>query len=129
MKKFRISDRIKSLKYAGIGILVILKSQHNAWIHVLATAIVCILGITFGLTKAEWCWIILAIVAVWTAEAFNTALEFLADAAAPQFNPLIGKAKDVAAGAVFITAIGAVILGILIIGPYVVESVIKLLGI
>ena len=58
-------------------------------------------------------------VMVWAAEAANTALEFLADAVSPERHPLVGKAKDVAAGAVLIAAIGAAAIGILVIGPHV----------
>ena len=71
-------------------------SQHNAWIHGAATAVVLLLGFYFGFSKAEWCWIVLAIVSVWTAEALNTAFELLADVSSPGFHPLVKKAKDVA---------------------------------
>ena len=120
---FTFTGRIRSIKYAIRGIILILRSQHNAWIHATATIIVTILGLYFGLTVAEWCWIVIAIVAVWTAEALNTAFEFLADAASPEFHPLVAKAKDVAAGAVLISAIGAIIIGILILGPYCLEII------
>ena len=60
----------------------------------------------------------LAIVAVWTAEAVNTALEFLTDVASPGFHPIAGQAKDVAAGAVLIAATGSVIIGVLVLGPH-----------
>jgi len=63
-------------------------------------------GFYLGIDRNEWCWIVLAIVAVWTAETLNTAVELLADATSPNYHPLIGKAKDVAAGAVLISAIG-----------------------
>jgi diacylglycerol kinase (ATP) len=95
-----------------------ISSQHNAWIHAAATVIVIATGLCCRLTKPEWCWIILAIISVWTAEALNTAFEFLTDVASPEFHPLAGKAKDVAAGAVLITAIGSVLIGLLIFGPY-----------
>lgn len=65
--------------------------------------------------------IVLAIISVWTAEGLNTAIELLIDVASPDFHPIAGKAKDVAAGAVLITAIGSVIIGILIFGPYLME--------
>ncbi len=117
-KNFKISDRLKSFKYAFNGILIMIRSQHNAWIHVVATAIVISFGLYLGFTKSEWCWIVLAMISVWTAEAFNTALEFIADTITPDYHPLIGKAKDVAAGAVLITAIGAVVIALLVIGPY-----------
>ena len=100
-----------------------IQSQHNAWIHALATALVIGAGIFFHITRSEWSWIILAIMAVWTAEALNTAFEFLADATNPTFHPLIGKAKDVAAGAVLIAAIGSVAIGLLIFGPHIMNLV------
>lgn len=95
-----------------------LQSQHNAWIHALATVAVTGLGLALGLSMAEWCWIVLAIISVWTAEALNTAFEFLTDVASPAFHPLAGQAKDVAAGAVLIAAAGAVIIGALVLGPH-----------
>ena len=75
-------------------------------------------GAAVGLKASEWCWISLAIVAVWTAEALNTAFEFLTDVASPEFHPLAADAKDVAAGVVLIASIGAVIIAALVFGPY-----------
>jgi diacylglycerol kinase (ATP) len=94
-------------------------SQYNARIHAAAAIVVVLLGWYFGFSKAEWCWIVTAIVIVWTAEGLNTALELLADVASPGFHPLVKQAKDVAAGAVLIAAIGAAVIGLLVIGPYV----------
>ena len=59
--------------------------------------------------------------AVWTAEALNTAFEFLAGVASPEFHPLVKNAKDVTAGAVLISAMGAVTIAILILGSHFVE--------
>lgn len=94
-----------------------LRSQHNAWIHAVATGVVVAAGFGFGLARAEWCLVVLAIVSVWTAEALNTAFEFLCDVASPEHHPLVEKAKDVAAGAVLICAIGAAMVGGLIFIP------------
>ena len=102
-----------------------LRSQQNAWIHALATVSVCIVGFLFGLSASEWCWIVLAIVAVWTAEALNTAFEFLTDVASPTFHPLAGKAKDVAAGAVLLSAIGSIIIGLLVLGPHLMARLLR----
>ena len=66
----------------------------------------------------EWAILILAMMAVWTAEALNTAFEFLCDVASPEFHPLVEKAKDVAAGGVLISALGAASLGAVILLPY-----------
>ena len=96
-----------------------LKTQHNAWVHAIATVAVILTGLFFNITTPEWCLLILAIMAVWSAEALNTAFEFLADVASPEFHPMVKNSKDVAAGAVLIAAIGAVIIGALVLGPYV----------
>ena len=65
----------------------------------------------------EWCAVLFAIALVWVAEALNTALERLTDLASPEFHPLAGKAKDMAAGAVLLAVAGAVLIGIVIFGP------------
>ena len=113
------SGRIRSFRCALLGIQVMISSQHNAWIHAAATVVVVVAGLLFRLTQGEWCWIVLAIISVWTAEALNTAFEFLTDVASPEFHPVAAKAKDVAAGAVLIAAIGSAVIGLLVLGPYV----------
>jgi diacylglycerol kinase (ATP) len=98
------------------------RSQHNAWVHALATVVVVIAGVVLGVARMEWVALILAIVSVWTAEALNTAFEFLCDVASPDFHPLVEKAKDVAAGAVLICALGAVATGAIVFAPYTLGS-------
>ena len=115
---FSLKARVKSFAHAIRGVRITLNSQHNAWIHAMVSVIVTIIGIYFRLTSWEWCWLVVAIAIVWTAEALNTSLEFLMDAATPEYHPLVEKAKDVAAGAVLISAIGAAIIGLVILGPY-----------
>ena len=111
------TGRLRSVTYALRGIRIMIVSQHNAWIHLAATLAVVAAGVMLRLSWAEWCWIVLAIVSVWTAEALNTAFEFLTDVASPGFHPVAGKAKDVAAGSVLLAAAGAVVIGLLIFGP------------
>jgi diacylglycerol kinase (ATP) len=117
-KPFKFTDRARSFKYAGRGIWLTLTSQHNAWIHTVGTVAVVIAGYVLGISKIEWCMVVIACAAVWTAEALNTAIEYLADATTKEFNPSIGKSKDIAAGAVLIASIAAVIIGVLVFGPY-----------
>jgi diacylglycerol kinase (ATP) len=112
--------RIRSVKFALRGIRTMVASQHNAWIHAAATLAVLAAGLLVGLSASEWSWIVLAVGSVWTAEALNTAFEFLTDVASPDFHPLAEKAKDVAAGAVLLAAIGAAIIGVLVFWPKVV---------
>ena len=99
------------------------RCQHNAWVHAVITVGVLVAAFLFRISAADWCWIILAISIVWTAEALNTAFEFLADAASPEFHPLVRDAKDVAAGAVLITAVAAAVIGALIFWPYVAKLI------
>ncbi len=119
VRHFSLRGRIRSFKYAIHGIILMLKSQHNAWLHAVASVLVLFVGFLFGLSDPEWCRLVLAIMAVWTAEALNTALEFLADVASPEFHPLVEKAKDVAAGAVLISAAGSTTIALLVLGPHV----------
>jgi len=115
---FTVRGRLMSFQHAIQGILLMLKSQHNAWLHALATGVVAFLGWLAPLSRGDWCWLILAVMSVWTAEALNTALEFLADVASPEFHPLVKKAKDVAAGGVLLSATGSALIGLLILGPH-----------
>jgi diacylglycerol kinase (ATP) len=114
------TGRLRSVKFAVRGVVIMLKTQHNAWLHATATILVLVGGFVIGLSVSEWCWIALAITSVWTAEALNTAFEFLTDVASPDFHPIAEKAKDVAAGAVLLAACGSVAIGVLVLGPHVV---------
>lgn len=120
-KPFQFTGRIRSFKFAFVGIGTMLKSQQNAWVHAFATVAVVVAGFLFGVSAAEWCWLVLAMMTVWTAESLNTAFEFLADVASPKFHPLVKKSKDVAAGAVLLSAIGSVVIGLLVLGPHVLK--------
>lgn len=102
------------------GAAFLIRSQPHARIHLAATGAVCALGIGFNLQRMEWCLLIIAIMVVWVAEGMNTALEAIADAVHPDHHPLIGRAKDVAAAAVLIAAAGALLIGLLIFGNYVI---------
>lgn len=118
-RPFSLRGRLRSFRHAVVGIGIILRTQHSAWIHCLATGVVCIAGLFFGISGPEWCWIILAVMGVWTAEALNTAFELLCDVASPEYHPLVKKAKDASAGAVMISAIGSVLIGVSVLGPHV----------
>jgi len=110
-------ERYNSFKYAFAGIKELFVSQPNAKIHLFAAICVGIVGWYVGLSHAEWAIITLTIACVIAAEAFNTALEYLTDLVSPEHHPLAGKVKDVAAAGVLITAIGAIIVGLVIFLP------------
>ncbi len=117
MKAFLLG-RLKSVGYAVRGIGYLAASQRNAWVHAVATVAVCAAGVFVDLSRAEWLWVTLAIVLVWSAEAFNTAVELLADTLHPERHPGIGRAKDVAAAAVLIAALGALVIGLFVFLPH-----------
>ncbi len=115
---FSISGRVHSGTHAVHGIVEMLRSQHNAWVHAAATLAVVVAGGVFGVSATQWCFLILAIMSVWVAEALNTAFEFLCDVASPDFHPLVKKSKDVAAGAVLLSALGAAAIGLVVFVPH-----------
>ncbi len=115
---FSVGARARSFGYALAGIAELLRNQHNAWIHLLATIVVVCAGLWFGVDTLQWGFLVLAITVVWVAEALNTALELLCDAASPDFHPLVKKCKDVAAGAVLLSALGAAAIGALVFYPH-----------
>ncbi len=112
-----LKKHLNSFRYAFAGIGRLVKTQANAKIHLAAALGVLAAGLYFQISTTEWCLIIIAICTVLAAEAFNTSLEDLTDLVSPNPHPLAGHAKDLAAGAVLLTAIGAAIVGILVFLP------------
>lgn len=117
-EQFSLIKRAKSFTYAGRGLWVFVKTTHNAWIHLLALVCTIALGVYFDITKMEWVVLVFAGGMVLATEAFNTAIEIDIDLTSPEYHPYAKDTKDVAAGAVLITAITAAIIGALIFGPY-----------
>jgi diacylglycerol kinase (ATP) len=113
--------RIRSFVFAWRGLGVLLHTQPNARIHAAASLLAFALGVWLQVTLADWLWLIVAMALVWISEAVNTALEFLADAAVPDSNPLIGQAKDVSAAGVLLAAIAAAAIGCIILGRPLLE--------
>ena len=113
-----LRKRIKSFGYAFKGILLLFQTQIHARIHLIATVFVTILGFYFKISKTEWSIIALICTMVISSEAINTAIETIIDLVSPGHHVLAGRAKDLAAGAVLIIAVGAVIVGLIIFLPY-----------
>ena len=110
-------SRARSFRYAFEGWWYVLRTQHNAWIHALITLAVFALAWWLRLPGRDWAILILTVMVVWMAEFMNTALEAVVDMAMPDVHPLAKVAKDVAAAAVLGGAIGAVLIGLLLLGP------------
>lgn len=117
MGKMSLQARLDSVRHAWAGLRELVKTEANARIHLAATMAVFALGILLGLDAVEWVALTLAVALVWMAEALNTALERLSDAITREVHPAIRAAKDMAAGAVLVAALGAAIVGILVLGP------------
>ncbi len=109
----------RSFRYALQGILDLFHFENNARIHLFAAIGVVVAGFYFQLSRTEWALVVTQIALVWAAEAFNTALEKLADVVSPEYHPLIKSVKDLAAGGVLIVAISAAIVGFLVFLPKV----------
>lgn len=110
--------RVASFGHALRGVGSALRSEVHLRFHAAATIVVLGLGFYCGISRLEWALVALAVAGVWTAELANTAIEALTDLASPDFHPLAGKAKDVAAGAVLLAAAGAAVVGVLVFGPH-----------
>ena len=112
-----LRGRLRSVGHAARGIASLVRDEPNARIHAAATVLVVLAGFWLHISIVEWGLIALAITVVWAAEAMNTALEHLVDMVSPERHTLAGKAKDVAAGAVLLAACGAVVIGLLVFVP------------
>ena len=108
---------INSFKYAIEGFVSSFKTERNMKIHILAMALVIMLGVYLKLSIIEWCFITLAITLVIGAELFNTAIETIVDMVSPEKNPKAKLAKDIAAAAVLAFAIGAAVVGLIVFIP------------
>jgi diacylglycerol kinase (ATP) len=108
--------RFESFVHAGRGARALL-SEPNGRVQLAATVAVVALGLWLELPRRDWALLVLAIGLVLAGETANTGLEALADRVAPDQHPLVGKAKDAAAGAVLIASVAAAVLGLLVLGP------------
>jgi diacylglycerol kinase (ATP) len=110
-------SRALSFRYAFAGWWYVIRTQRNAWIHAVTSAVVVILAFWLRLSARDWAVIVLAIGLVWTSEFLNTALEVVVDLASPQHQRLARVGKDVGAAAVLIAALSSAFIGFLIMGP------------
>lgn len=116
-EKFSLAKRLKSFIYAFNGLRLLLVKEHNARIHLLATAMAILAGFVWRISPLEWAMIIFCIGFVWAMELVNTAIEALADHVTSGKNPAIKKTKDLAAAAVLVSAAVACTVGMLIFLP------------
>ena len=116
-KIFSSRKRLQSFVYAYRGILYLLRTQHNAWIHLAFTLIAVLLGVCFSISQSEWIAILICIGIVFAAETFNTSIELLCNARFTEYDKRAEIIKDTAAGAVLIVSVVAAIVGGIIFLP------------
>jgi diacylglycerol kinase len=117
--RFSVISRLKSIGYGARGFRDMLLTEPNAWVHVVLTLLALDLAWWLRVGRTEFALIVISIVMVWVAEAFNTVLEIMADlVVTPQrYSRIVKRAKDIAAGAVLIASVGALSVGLIILGP------------
>ncbi len=125
MKKERFSarHRIRSFGNAFRGIYQVIRDEHNAWIQVIAAICAIIGGIVLNITPGEWTAVVISIGFVLAMETVNTAIEKLADFVSPGKQDLIKNVKDLSAGAVLVSAIAALIVGLIIYLPKIIRGI------
>lgn len=116
-KDFNVIRRAKSFTHATRGISLILQTQENFWIHIVATIVTLFLSIRYNISVSEWVAIVSVIGLVLVSEAFNTAIEIDIDLTSPNYHPYAKDTKDVAAGAVLISSIISLVVGLIIFIP------------
>ncbi len=112
-----LRERLASIRNGFHGWGHAMRTQQNARIHAVVTAVVVLVGVWVGLPARDWAIIILTAAMVFAAEFLNTAIEAVVDLVSPKRHPLAKVAKDVGAAAVLIGALAAVLIGVLILGP------------
>lgn len=114
---FSIFKRLKSFKHAFNGLRILIKEEHNARIHLFATICVIIAGVFFKISLNEWIAIIFSIGLVFSLEIINSSIENIADFISPEKHEMIKKIKDLSASGVLISAITALMIGLIIFAP------------
>ena len=109
--------RVRSFGHAFQGWWYVLRTQRNAWLEVGIACGVFAVSAWLQLDSMRWAILILTAMLVFAAEFFNTAVEAIVDLVSPEHHPLAKIAKDVAAAAVLVGACGAVLIGLLLMGP------------
>ena len=120
-EKFTIRKRIKSFGYAFIGLRILFREEHNFRIHMVAAACATIAGFILKISAIEWIAVVFAIGFVITIEIINSSFEKLADFVSPDKHEMIKKVKDLAAAGVLISAITALIIGLIVFLPGIIE--------
>lgn len=117
-KKLSVKSRLNSFQNAMSGLVDMLSTEPNAWLHLIATIIVLFLSWWLQISAGAFLAIVIAIGGVWMAEAFNTVLEIVVDiVSSGEYSVPAKRAKDIAAAAVLIWTLAAALIGLIVLGP------------
>jgi diacylglycerol kinase (ATP) len=119
MSFFNPRRRLLSFKYAAQGFKWAFATQANLWIHLIAAIAVVVSGFYFDIQPLEWVILVACIAGVFALEMINTCIEWLVDSIYKEQHAVAGKIKDVAAAAVLVGAMGAAVIGTIVLYPYV----------
>jgi diacylglycerol kinase (ATP) len=106
---------VSSFEHAYRGMIYAVRTQRNMRFHVVVAVVVLVASLLLGVSKLELAVLVLTILFVFVTELFNTAMEFVVDLATREYHPLAKLAKDVSAGAVLVSSVGALLVGYLIL--------------
>ncbi len=120
-RKVYLKDRIASFRYAFRGLSLLIISEPNAQIHVVALIIILVAGLLLKISTTGWIAILFAAGMVVAGECFNTAIEYLSDLVSPEYNEKIKKIKDISAAGVLISVIVSIIIGLIVFIPAIVK--------
>ena len=126
-RDFSVRSRAESFAFAFSGFMVLVRTQHNFWLHLVAAAAAVWLSWWLEVGRTEFAVIIIAIAMVLVTEALNTSIEMAVNMATAQRTWPAKWAKDIAASAVLIAAAGALAVGLLILGPPLYQKLIEML--
>lgn len=122
-RKFSLSNRLKSFSYAFNGLKILIKEEHNARIHLFVAIVVVMAGFVFKISVNEWFAVLFAIGFVMAIELINTAIENISNIISPEKDDRIKKIKDLSAAAVLISALTALVIGLIIFIPKLLDLI------
>ncbi|MDR1380693.1 MAG: diacylglycerol kinase family protein [Tannerella sp.] len=120
-KGFTLRKRLAGFKYAFRGVRILLRDEHNVWLHCLAGICALVAGFFLDLSAPEWAAVVIVCGCVLAAEALNTAIERLADVVTPEYSEAIKNVKDLSAAGVLFMAIAAAVTGLIVFLPKLVN--------
>lgn len=122
-EKFSIKKRIKSFGYAFAGLRVLLREEHNSWIHAVAAVCAVAAGVVLKISAMEWVAVVIVIGMVFSAEIINSSLERTADFVKAERDDRKRDIKDLGAAAVLVCAMAAAVVGLIIFLPKIIEII------